>query len=367
MKALSVQQPWAQLLCAGIKDVENRTWNTQHRGRVLIHASSKKVSKKFLGTDCTYPEASSILNAISLGAIPTLDALETSSVIGYVDIVDSVVENDSLWGVPSEEVYKWKIGDAYLFDEPIRGIKGKLHFFDIPEIDENNLPSAHKVHLQDYIWVDGKVLTIKVEKECFESAKEIGGLKEVYFDYAKESNIFDMLFADKEKEVFEDSISTLKLLCGDRQQSFVICDIFLDPIVDDEGKGFCYTDFDGNTHQCMQMVIQYCREDELDDVEDEGVRYSVKIYNVKDGDYYHYVDASIKGDELEVGESYESFGSDTDNDISGVKWREVAAVMGVENESDLLNAIKERFGKNAVDKMVKLLDEHAIAYEYHHH
>jgi len=25
-KAISVRQPWAYLICAGIKDIENRTW-----------------------------------------------------------------------------------------------------------------------------------------------------------------------------------------------------------------------------------------------------------------------------------------------------------------------------------------------------
>lgn len=37
--ALSVKQPWAALLVAGIKAVEIRTWPTKRRGRVLIHAS----------------------------------------------------------------------------------------------------------------------------------------------------------------------------------------------------------------------------------------------------------------------------------------------------------------------------------------
>jgi len=41
MKTLSVKQPWAYLLCAGIKDIENRTWKTNYRGRVFIHASAK--------------------------------------------------------------------------------------------------------------------------------------------------------------------------------------------------------------------------------------------------------------------------------------------------------------------------------------
>ncbi|MBA4191270.1 MAG: hypothetical protein C0467_25085 [Planctomycetaceae bacterium] len=39
MVAISVKQPWAALLVAGVKTVEVRTWQTRRRGRVLIHAS----------------------------------------------------------------------------------------------------------------------------------------------------------------------------------------------------------------------------------------------------------------------------------------------------------------------------------------
>jgi len=37
--AISVKQPWAALLVAGLKTVEVRTWRTRRRGPVLIHAS----------------------------------------------------------------------------------------------------------------------------------------------------------------------------------------------------------------------------------------------------------------------------------------------------------------------------------------
>lgn len=37
--ALSVRQPWASLIVAGIKTVENRSWYTNHRGLLLIHAA----------------------------------------------------------------------------------------------------------------------------------------------------------------------------------------------------------------------------------------------------------------------------------------------------------------------------------------
>ena len=36
--AISVKQPWAALLAAGVKTVEVRTWSARRRGRVLIHA-----------------------------------------------------------------------------------------------------------------------------------------------------------------------------------------------------------------------------------------------------------------------------------------------------------------------------------------
>ena len=40
MKALSVRQPWALEINDGIKNLEFRTWNTHHRGPLLISASS---------------------------------------------------------------------------------------------------------------------------------------------------------------------------------------------------------------------------------------------------------------------------------------------------------------------------------------
>ena len=36
--AISVKQPWAALIVAGLKSIEIRTWPTRRRGPVLIHA-----------------------------------------------------------------------------------------------------------------------------------------------------------------------------------------------------------------------------------------------------------------------------------------------------------------------------------------
>jgi hypothetical protein len=39
MKALSIRQPWANLIAAGHKTIETRTWSTKYRSELLICAS----------------------------------------------------------------------------------------------------------------------------------------------------------------------------------------------------------------------------------------------------------------------------------------------------------------------------------------
>ena len=39
VKVLSVKNPFAYLILQGGKDVENRTWTTDYRGRLYIHVS----------------------------------------------------------------------------------------------------------------------------------------------------------------------------------------------------------------------------------------------------------------------------------------------------------------------------------------
>ena len=41
MKAITVIQPWASLLAEGAKLYETRSWKTNYRGEILIHAGKK--------------------------------------------------------------------------------------------------------------------------------------------------------------------------------------------------------------------------------------------------------------------------------------------------------------------------------------
>src|SRR5258708_38096209 len=73
MKALSIQQPWAWAILAGVKTVENRTWRTFHRGPLLIHASKKPWTGK----------------ADLLGHVPP-GKLPIGVLLGTVEVLDCV-------------------------------------------------------------------------------------------------------------------------------------------------------------------------------------------------------------------------------------------------------------------------------------
>lgn len=45
MKVLTLQEPWASLIAEKIKVIETRSWHTNYRGQIYIHAGIKKISK----------------------------------------------------------------------------------------------------------------------------------------------------------------------------------------------------------------------------------------------------------------------------------------------------------------------------------
>lgn len=83
--ALTVRQPYAWLIVMGIKPIENRTWSTQYRGPLLIHAAIK-------------PHDDSI-EAIERRYRVKIDraALRFGGIIGRVELVDVVEYHRSRW------------------------------------------------------------------------------------------------------------------------------------------------------------------------------------------------------------------------------------------------------------------------------
>lgn len=71
MKALTICQPYAELIVRGLKPIENRTWPTSYRGPLLIHAGK---SREWMDAD-------------DLDAYP---GMVFGALVGRVNVVDCV-------------------------------------------------------------------------------------------------------------------------------------------------------------------------------------------------------------------------------------------------------------------------------------
>lgn len=173
MKVLSFQQPWASLIAAGIKDVENRTWEPKELPkRILIHASKKCSLRSMYDSPIEWVQE--ILNEQQMGNLPDFQDMPSNSIIGYfsVDRIDKKTD-DSIWasgGDDHEKLLYWHLKDCYLFDEPITDVKGKLWLWDY-DLDEDKLPSAHQVKLVGYE-AKGEDVIIPVKEEIWKKLDE---------------------------------------------------------------------------------------------------------------------------------------------------------------------------------------------------
>jgi hypothetical protein len=171
MKTLSVKQPYATLICAGIKRVENRTWTTDYRGRFLIHASGNHNSfyeynafpKKWMDVFSDYIDKYDNFDPPK-GAPETIQAafrlnrrifefyhqpLESDSdikgwmkdavkkygyffqaqaIIGEATLSCIIQNSDDDFAIAGQ--YHWLMSDPVLYDKPIAKVIGHLRLWD---------------------------------------------------------------------------------------------------------------------------------------------------------------------------------------------------------------------------------------------
>ena len=128
MKALSIKQPWAWLIAVGYKDVENRSWKTNLRGRIYIHAG-KKPDRESL-KNVLLSEEGPLDSRARAFARDLARTWKESAIIGEVDIVDCVTHSDSPWFTGR---YGFVLANPVLY-ETIIPCKGTTKFFT-PEIE----------------------------------------------------------------------------------------------------------------------------------------------------------------------------------------------------------------------------------------
>ena len=129
MKAISLWQPWASAMAHGFKKIETRSWSTNYRGPLLIHAA-----KKVIQLPSAYIQA--IFDVIDFQP----DGLPRGQILCRVDLIDCKLI--SIHNRPSEGMerslgnytpdrYMWITDNLQVFPPfPFRGRQG---LFDVPD------------------------------------------------------------------------------------------------------------------------------------------------------------------------------------------------------------------------------------------
>ncbi len=108
MKALTIRNAWAWAIFCQTKpkNIENRSWKTDYRGTLLIHAGSQKTSL-----------SESLAFAERIGITPCDQDLHYGCIIGSVELVYVVKNHCSLW---AESAYwHWVFESPRLFEQPL--------------------------------------------------------------------------------------------------------------------------------------------------------------------------------------------------------------------------------------------------------
>lgn len=90
LPCLSIRQPYAWLIVNGWKDIENRDWASNFRGRLLIHAG-KTYSRK---AHAEYAEGMLEDHQI---ALPAFEEMQLGGIVGSATMVDCINESASRW------------------------------------------------------------------------------------------------------------------------------------------------------------------------------------------------------------------------------------------------------------------------------
>lgn len=124
VKALSIYQPWAQMLACGIAQLENRNWSTKDRGTFLVVAS-KKLKWHELA-----PSAQNEYQKYYIrGVLPEYDKLPTYAIVGKADledVVQGISKCKDLNGYNPSYKNHFIVGNAEVLDEPIKYHTGKF-------------------------------------------------------------------------------------------------------------------------------------------------------------------------------------------------------------------------------------------------
>ena len=127
--ALSIRQPWAWAILHAGKDIENRSWPTNHRGDFYIHAAKGMSKAEYADFRDFYEQTVRPFNP-NAPQCPAPSDLAFGGIIGRAQLVDCVKAHASPW-------FCGKYGFVIANVRPLKfqALRGQLGFFTVSKDD----------------------------------------------------------------------------------------------------------------------------------------------------------------------------------------------------------------------------------------
>lgn len=127
MRALSLWQPWASAIAAGLKCVETRDWFTHYRGPLLIHAATRG------------PKSQVADWIDALGLTFDVDDLPFGAIVAVANLTKCchaehvvVSEQEELLGDYSPGRFAWMLEKIQALEKPVP-YRGSQRLFNVPD------------------------------------------------------------------------------------------------------------------------------------------------------------------------------------------------------------------------------------------
>lgn len=125
MKALTLWQPWATLIALGAKQYETRSWSTEYRGLLAIHAARRPIMIRELNEQIfdTLEQHEQVIEHLPLGAVVAIvrlvDIVPVEQVTALATTDPRIRDEELRFGNFSAGRYAWKLELERLAPEPI--------------------------------------------------------------------------------------------------------------------------------------------------------------------------------------------------------------------------------------------------------
>jgi hypothetical protein len=151
MKALSIRQPWAELIVQGKKTLELRSWTVKYLGPLAIHASQ------------TIERAACLEHGIDP------DGVTTGAIIGIVDLVGIEQLDEGAFVARRSEhlagesfmtspLYGWRLDNPRPLDPPLV-MRGRMALFEAPVSERAEQPTERQPSEQPPVRGFGNLIT----------------------------------------------------------------------------------------------------------------------------------------------------------------------------------------------------------------